>query len=182
MFQELRHDKESSPAVRLFTKYRQLTNSETKVACFRDLLQRGFTEQDVECVINWLAVHRAGSVPGSTVLLRNFKGFLAEAQQDPVACKLPVSIAARDLWERIESDGRGIDPEYVQAALDGYRAYLKSVEGTPVYRHMPPGIDFVYEWFVHWATHGSPRTRRFHAEHYKFVEYMKYVKRTSERA
>lgn len=181
MFQHLRQDTKTSLAG-LYSKYKQVSSGSTKLADFKLLVQRGFSEQQIEAVVNWLSVHRAGFAPGTPSLVRNFKALLAEAELDPVASKLPVSIQAYELWERIVDNSNSIDPEYVQAAIDGYRAYFKETEGTLLYQHLPSAVGFVYDWFVLMARNGSPRVRMFRVNHPKFVEYLKLVKRASERA
>ena len=181
MFQHLRQDTKSCLAD-LLTRYRQITMGTARLADLKALVQRGFSEQQIEAVVNWLSVHRAGFAPGTPSLVRNFKALLAEAELDPVASKLPVSIQAYELWERIVDNSNSIDPEYVQAAIDGYRAYFKETEGTLLYQHLPSAVSFVYDWFVLMARNGSPRVRRFRVDHPKFVEYLKLVRRASERA
>lgn len=181
MFQHLRQDNKSCLA-ELLARYRQITMGTARLADLKALVQRGFSEQQIESVVNWLSAHRAGLAPSSQSLVRRFKELLAEAEKDPVASKLPVSIQAYDLWERIADNSNSIDPEYVQAALNDYRAYFKETEGTLLYQHLPPATVFVYDWFVLMARHGSPRVRRFRSDHPKFVEYLKLVKRASERA
>jgi hypothetical protein len=181
MFQHFRQETKSSLAG-LYSKYKQVSKGSTQLADFKLLVQRGFSEQQIEAVVNWLSVHRAGFAPGTPSLVRNFKALLAEAELDPVASKLPVSIQAYELWERIEDNSNSIDPEYVQAALQDYKAYCKETEGTLVYQHLPPATVFVFEWFVLMARNGSPRVRRFRVDHPKFMEYLRLVKRASERA
>jgi hypothetical protein len=181
MFQHLRQETKSR-LVELFTKYRQVTVGTARLADFKDLIRRGFSEQQIEAVVNWLSVHRAGFAPGTPSLVRNFKALLAEAELDPVASKLPVSIQAYELWERIVDNSNSIDPEYVQAALQDYKAYFKEIEGTLLYQYLPSAVSFVYDWFVLMARNGSPRVRRFRVDHPKFVEYLRLVKRASERA
>lgn len=181
MFQHLRQETKSS-LVGLHSKYKQVSSGTAKLADFRELVRRGFSEQQIESVVNWLSAHRAGFAPSSQSLVRRFKELLAEAEKDPVASKLPVSIQAYELWERIADNSNSIDPEYVQAALNDYRAYFKETEGTLLYQHLPPATVMIYDWFVLMARHGSPRLRQFRVDHPKFLEYIRLVKRASERA
>lgn len=143
------------------------------------MLQRGFSFNELDSLINWLEIHRAGALPSSTTITRNAKEMITESKNDPVACRVEVTQEALGVWEIICGVGYPIDPEYVQTALDDYRAYLA---GKPAeLDFLDPPKEFIHDWFVLRARYGSPRMRRFSVEHAKFKEYISLVKRAMER-
>jgi hypothetical protein len=179
-FQSLQQNKSGpSPAVELHTRYGRLTNGKSKIGDWRNLLQRDFSFDELSSLINWLEVHRAGAFPSSTTILRNIKDMLAESKNDPVACRIDVSMMAMDMCELIHHAGHPVEPELVQDALDKYREYLAS--HPPEFDFLDSPSTFVHDWFVVRARYGSPRMRRFHWEHPKFKEYITLVKRAMER-
>ena len=210
-FQSLQQNKSGpSPAVELHTRYGRLTNGKSKIGDWRNLLQRDFSFDELSSLINWLEVHRAGAFPSSTTILRNIKDMLAESKNDPVACRINVSMMAMDMamMSHNNYNHRG----GVVVVNDNHRGGVGHVNhyggvnhhaGHPVepelvqdaldkYREYlasrPPEFDFldspstfVHDWFVVRARYGSPRMRRFHFEHVKFKEYIALVKRAMER-
>jgi hypothetical protein len=143
------------------------------------LLERGYSFDELYSLLCWLEFHRAAALPSSTTIVRNAKEMVAESKTDPVACRVPVTQEALDMWEIICHAGCDIDPEYVQDALDKYRDYLRTSPAW--YFHMTPANEFIHDWFVVMARYGSPRMRRFHWEHPKFKDHISLVKRAMER-
>lgn len=179
-FQSLQNNKSgSSPAVELHLRYGKLTNGKSKITDWRNLLQRAFSFEELSSLINWLEVHRAGAFPSSTTIIRNIKDMLAESKNDPVACRVPVTQEALDVWEIICHAGCQIDPEYIQELLNTYREYLRT--NPPWYAQLTAATEFCHDWFVLYARYGSPRMRRFSTDHPKFLSYIELVKRASER-
>ncbi len=104
---------------------------------------------------------------------------LAESKNDPVACRIEVSMMAMDMCELIHHAGHPVEPELVQDALDKYREYLAS--RPPEFDFLDSPSTFVHDWFVVRARYGSPRMRRFSTDHVKFKEYIALVERAMER-
>lgn len=180
MFESLRQT-ESNPVPRLHTLYQRLSNGKSKVADIRLLVERGFSESCVEKVFNLLSLRNSGNMPTTGFIVKNFSQLLAEAEEDPVASKLPITQEAIDLAERICADGECIDIEYVQDALNRYRAYLGSNSHEFFWYLLPPAQEFVYSWYVEMAKWGSPRNRRFSVSHLKFEEFLRLVRRAANR-
>lgn len=172
-----------SPAARLHTQYAQLSDGRSRVGDWKQLLQRGISFEECQQVINYIRNNRAGNIPASITVARCFKDFQTFASEDPVACKIEVSRESMDLWERICQTGCDIDPEYVEAASRLYREYLSRTYNDDgyLYAHLVPVGDFVFSWFTELSRYGSPRVRRFHENHPKFVEHIKRLRRFAER-
>lgn len=179
-FQSLQQNKSGpSPASQLHSRYNSLTNGRSKASDWKLLLERGYSFDELYSLLCWLEFHRAAALPSSTTIVRNAKEMIAESKTDPVACRVPVTQEALDVWEIICHAGCQIDPEYIQELLNTYREYLRT--NPPWYAQLTAATEFCHDWFVLYARYGSPRMRRFHLQHPKFLSYIELVKRASER-
>jgi hypothetical protein len=179
-FQSLQQNKSGpSPASQLHSRYNLLTNGRSKVSDWKLLLERGYSFDELYSLLCWLEFHRAAALPSSTTIVRNAKEMIAESKTDPVACRVPVTQEAMDMWEIICHAGCDIEPEYVQDALNKYRDYLACK--PVVFDFLESPKEFIHDWFVLHARYGSPRMRRFHILHPKFINYIALVKRAMER-
>lgn len=183
MFQQLRNEvSSSSPAAQLHQEYARVSAYKSRIADWKAVLSQGISFDQAMAIIRFLENSGIPEFPMSSTIAKNAKRYLADAATDPVACRLPVSIEANELAERIAETGNAIDPEYVADALNRYRAYFVAMDPKKLETsYFDPPRQFVYAWFTEMMKYGSPRVRRFHPDHFKFKAYLRLVAQAARR-
>lgn len=105
------------------------------------------------------------------VTVGNFGSYLAEARKNPEATQFPVSRRAAELSERINTtEPEIVPPEHVALSLYRYETLCKvcSSRSPDLWYKMPPGYQFIADWFREYASYGRLRDRVFSFKHPAF--------------
>lgn len=181
-FQQLKPADGPLPAAKLHQLFVQIGSHISTISDWKRVLAAGVSFTEAEMVIRWLRNGGLPDLPHSRTIARNIAQYVTLASRDPMASCLTVSIEAFEMAIRIADAGFEIEAEYVQDALNQYRAYLvRTPTDDLLYNHLPPGRIFVEQWFTETMARGTPRMRRFHSEHIKFKEFIRLTARAARR-